>query len=108
RAAGDHRGARIAGPRAELLHRPGTRGTARLHDGTMQIARPAAILLARLEHIAAEAPDCLRRGDAEQPLGLGVEVADDAVLVDRVHALDDAAEHRARLSLAPAQGAREL
>jgi len=40
------------------------------------------------------------RLNAEQPCRLGIEVADGAILVDRVHALDDAAEHRLRLGVA--------
>ncbi len=37
---------------------------ARLQDGTAVIARPAAVLLARLQHVAAEATDGLLRVDA--------------------------------------------
>ena len=40
--------------------------------------------------------------DAEQLRRLRIEVADVAVLVDGVHALDDAGEHRLGLGLAPA------
>src|SRR5262249_57236590 len=108
RAARDHGGAGVPGAGAEMLNRFGAHQAAGLHDRAAELARPPAILGARLEHIAAEAPDRLLGRDAQQPLGLRIEVADRAVLVDRIHALDDAAEHRTRLGLAPPQRAREL
>src|SRR5262249_57607611 len=103
--AGDGGGARIAGTGAELLDRLGAFGAARLDDRAVQLAGAPPMFSTRLQHIAAEAADRLLRRHPEQPLRLGIEVADDAVLVDRVNAFDDTAEHRTRLGLAPAQRA---
>src|SRR5580658_2033019 len=108
RGAGDDGGARAAGGALQMLERGGAAGVARLDDRTAEVARPPPVLVARLEHIAAEAPDRLLGGHIQQPRGLRVEVADETVAVDRVDALDDAAEYRLRLGLAPPQRAGEI
>jgi hypothetical protein len=107
RRAGDDGGAR-AGGRVELLDRLGAAGAARRDDRTAVIAGAPPVLVARLEHVPAEAPHGLICGEAEQLHGLGVEVADGAILVDGVHAFDDAGEHRLRLRLAPSERTREI
>ena len=105
--AGDDRRARL-GAALQPLDALRAAFGARFEDGASVIARAAAFLLQRLQHIAAEAADGLLRVDAQEPGGLGVEIADVAMLIDCVDALDDASEHRLRLSLTPSQRPRQL
>ena len=58
--------------------------------------RPLRVAL-RLQHVAAEHPDRIVRGDLRAGARPADSGTDPALLVDRVHALDDAAEHRLRL-----------
>ena len=94
RRARDDRRARRAVAAVQPLGRLRVAFDARAQDRAARFARPLAVLEARLQHVAAEAADRFVRLHAEQPRGLRIEIANDARLVDGVHALDDAARAR--------------
>ena len=90
----------------QLLGRLRIAFDARAQDRAARLARSLPFSDARLQHVAAESADRLVRLHAEQPRGLRIQIANDARLVDRVDAFDDAAEHGLRLGLAPTQRRR--
>ena len=71
-----------------------------MDDGAVVLAGAHAIFAARLQHIPAETADGLARRDGQQPCGSVVHIGDAALLIDGVHAFDDAAEHRLRFGFA--------
>ena len=69
----------------------------------MALARPLAIDALRLQHIAAELADDFAWPAGPAVAHLRIGVADAPLVIDRVYALDDAAEHGLGFGLAPPQ-----
>src|ERR1700712_4602096 len=102
---GDHRCACFGFGHLQVLNRLGAAVDPRLKDWAAEIAGAATVFKARFENVTAELAHCLLGRYVEEACCLRVEIADDAVFVDGIHAFDDAAEHRLGLCLAAAESA---
>src|SRR5690606_29578560 len=100
---------RAAFDRRNALDRVRRADAPRANDRARELARPPALRVALgLQHVAAKLPERLLGRHLEQLLGLRIDEADAARVVDGVDAFDDAAQDGLRLRFAQAQLAREL
>src|SRR6185437_2692209 len=81
---------------------------ARLQDRAAIVTRPAAVLVARFQNVAAESTNRLLRRHSQQACRLRIEVAYDPVLIDGVDTLNNPTEHGLRFSLSATQGACQV